>query len=69
MSRRNIKNRTEGVDLSVFGFVKWLMSSNNSAKPIMFKDMFYHRIKLAILLFTYRGCSYRTPCSGPCNKV
>lgn len=68
MSRRNINSCTDGVDLSVFDFIKWLMSSNNSIILFVFKDTFYRRIKLAMLLFIYRGCSYRALCSGRCNK-
>jgi radical SAM protein with 4Fe4S-binding SPASM domain len=45
------------------------MSSNNAAISFVLKDMFYRRIKLAMLLFTCHGCSYRTLCSGRCIKV
>jgi radical SAM protein with 4Fe4S-binding SPASM domain len=60
---------TEGVDLSVFEFTKWPASSNNATIPFVFKDMFYLRIKLVMLLLTCQGCSYRTICSGRCSKV
>ena len=69
MSCRNINSCTEWVDLSVFDFIKWLISSNSAKIPFVFKDMFYRRIKLAMLLFTYHGCLYRTLGSGRCNKV
>ena len=57
------------MDLSVFDFITWLISSNSEKIPFVFKDMFYRRIKLAMLLFTFHGCLYRTLGSGRCNKV
>jgi hypothetical protein len=54
MSRRNVNNCREGVDLNVFDFTKWIIVSYMAEISFVFKGMFYleNKAKYTSIYFT-----------------